>query len=83
MQSVWQTYIDTAISSTINLPYEATIEDIEDIYMKAWENGLKGITVFRNGCERVGILTTDKKKMKKRIIKTWSMEIFSRRYLLC
>lgn len=62
MQSVWQTYIDTAISSTINLPYEATIEDIEDIYMKAWENGLKGITVFRNGCERVGILTTDKKE---------------------
>lgn len=62
MQSVWQTYIDTAISSTINLPYEATIEDIEDIYMEAWENGLKGITVFRNGCERVGILTTDKKE---------------------
>lgn len=62
MQSIWQTYIDTAISSTINLPYEATIEDIEDIYMNAWENGLKGITVFRNGCERVGVLTTDEKE---------------------
>lgn len=61
LQSVWQKYIDTAISSTINLPEEATVEDIKEIYMSAWKYGLKGITVFRNNCERMGILTTSKK----------------------
>jgi ribonucleoside-diphosphate reductase, adenosylcobalamin-dependent len=59
MQSVWQTYIDAAISSTINLPNSATVEDIENLYILAWEKGLKGITVFRDGCSRAGILTTD------------------------
>ena len=58
MQSTWQKYIDTAISSTINLPEETTIEEIEDIYMNAWKYGLKGITVFRDNCKRVGILST-------------------------
>lgn len=62
MQSIWQTYIDTAISSTVNLPENATVEDIEEIYINAWKYGLKGITVFRNNCERMGILTTDKKE---------------------
>ena len=62
MQSIWQTYIDTAISSTVNLSENATVEDIEDIYINAWKYGLKGITVFRNNCERMGILTTDKKE---------------------
>ena len=59
MQSVWQTYIDAAISSTINLPNSATVRDIENLYILAWERGLKGITVFREGCSRAGILTTD------------------------
>lgn len=61
MQSVWQKHIDASISSTVNLPESATVEDIEDLYMKAWEYGLKGITVFRDNCKRVGILTTNKK----------------------
>ena len=62
MQAVWQNSIDASISSTINLPETATVEDVKDIYMTAWEMGLKGVTVFRNGCKRTGILTTDSKK---------------------
>ena len=62
MQAVWQHSIDASISSTINLPETATVEDIKDIYMTAWEMGLKGVTVFRNGCKRTGILTTDSKE---------------------
>ena len=62
MQAIWQNSIDASISSTINLPETATVEDIKDIYMTAWEMGLKGVTVFRNGCKRTGILTTDSKK---------------------
>lgn len=59
MQSVWQAHIDASISSTVNLPQSATVGDVESLYMYAWEQDLKGITVFRDGCKRVGILTTD------------------------
>jgi ribonucleoside-diphosphate reductase alpha chain len=55
-QAMWQKYIDASISSTINLPNSATVEDIERIYMRAWEMGLKGVTVYRAGCAREGVL---------------------------
>ena len=58
MQAVWQRYIDASISSTVNLPEPATVDDVESIYRYAWEKGLKGITVFRDKCRRTGILTT-------------------------
>ncbi len=58
MQSIWQNYIDASISSTVNVPEDFTIEQVEDLYLKAWESGLKGITIFRNNCARIGILTT-------------------------
>ena len=60
MQSVWQRYIDASISSTVNLPFEATPEDVFNIYVDAWRAGLKGITVFRDGCRRASILSTGK-----------------------
>ena len=65
MQGVWQKHIDASISSTVNLPEEATIEDVEEIYLNAWKEGLKGITVFRNGCKRLGILTTNNSQEKE------------------
>lgn len=58
MQSVWQQNIDASISSTVNLPNSATVEDIENIYIEAWKHGLKGITVFRDNCSRAAILTS-------------------------
>jgi ribonucleoside-diphosphate reductase alpha chain len=62
MQAAWQAHIDASISSTVNLPNEATVEDVKEIYMAAWKDGLKGITVFRDGCKRTGVLTTGKKE---------------------
>lgn len=62
MQATWQRHIDASISSTVNLPNSATVEDVKDLYMYAWKQGLKGITVFRDGCKRLGILTTDNKE---------------------
>lgn len=59
MQQTWQDCIDASISSTINLPYEATHEDVFNIYVEAWKAGLKGITVFRDGCRRASILSTN------------------------
>lgn len=57
VQAILQTYVDTAISSTFNVPNEATTNDIINIYVKAWEHGLKGITVFRDNCAKVGVLS--------------------------
>lgn len=62
MQSVWQKYIDASISSTINLPYDSTPEDVFNIYMAAFKAGLKGITVFRDGCRRTSVLSTGDNK---------------------
>ena len=76
MQSAWQKYIDASISSTINLPHEATKEDVYNIYMSAWKSNLKGITIYRDGCKRSGILINDKadKQNKKEEAKPISKE---------
>ena len=57
VQATWQKYIDASISSTINLPKSATVEDIKKAYMLAWQLGCKGLTVYRAGCKREAILT--------------------------
>ena len=66
MQGIWQKHIDASISSTLNLPNETTVEDVEALYIYAWENGLKGMTIFRDGCDRAAILTTGKPKEEKK-----------------
>lgn len=58
MQSIWQSHIDASISSTVNVPNDFTVEQVEGLYMTAWDAGLKGVTIFRDGCKRAGILTT-------------------------
>ena len=58
-RQVWQSHIDASISSTVNVPKTFTIDETEDLYLYAYEKGLKGITIFRDGCKRVGILTVD------------------------
>lgn len=65
VQSAWQQSVDSAISSTINLPKDTTIEEIMDIYYTAWGAGLKGVTIYRDGCSRGGILTTNTKENNK------------------
>ena len=60
-QAAWQKWIDASISSTVNLPEESTVEDVENIYIEAWKRGLKGITIYRAGCARDAVLSTDTK----------------------
>lgn len=67
MQSIWQQHIDASISSTVNLPESATVKDVEKLYISAWKNGLKGLTVFRESCAREGVLTSDKPEDKIKI----------------
>ncbi len=59
MQATIQKHIDTAISSTVNLPEEITLEEVEKVYLLAWRLGCKGITIYREG-SREGILETEK-----------------------
>jgi len=65
MQAVWQKHIDASISSTVNVPNSFTVEDTENLYMLAWKAGLKGVTIFRDGCKRTGILTTSETNESK------------------
>ena len=72
-QSVIQKHIDTAISSTINLPNETTLGEIEKLYLYAWDRGLKGVTIYRDGCKRGGILVTNKTQTNEENEQTLSL----------
>lgn len=60
VQATWQQYIDASISSTVNVPNEFTVEEVEKLYLCAWEKGIKGVTIYRDGCARSGILISNK-----------------------
>lgn len=65
VQAALQNWIDASISSTVNLPESATIEDVFNLYVYAWQCGLKGVTIWRDNCQRQGILSTNKTEEEK------------------
>jgi ribonucleoside-diphosphate reductase alpha chain len=58
MMAAAQPFISGAISKTINLPFEATVEDIHNIYMESWKLGLKAVALYRDGCKLSQPLST-------------------------
>jgi ribonucleoside-diphosphate reductase alpha chain len=60
MMAAVQPFLSGAISKTVNMPHDATPEDIEQIYMQAWQLGLKAIAIYRDGSKRTQPLSTKK-----------------------
>jgi len=65
VQGVVQKYIDASISSTINLPKNTKIGAVSDIYINAWREGLKGVTVYREGSREGILIVTESEKRQK------------------
>jgi ribonucleotide reductase alpha subunit len=63
MQGRIQKWIDHSISVTVNMPEDVTEKTVSDVYMEAWKNGCKGVTVYREG-SRSGVLVSTKEKKK-------------------
>jgi ribonucleoside-diphosphate reductase alpha chain len=64
MMGATQPFLSGAISKTVNMPSDATVEDIEKAYLEAWKLGLKAVAVYRDGCKRTQPLNTSKEKVK-------------------
>ena len=85
MQAACQRNIDHSISSTVNLPKDTTEDIVSDIYVEAWKNGLKGITVYVDG-SRTGVLTSIEEPQQTKIHKiierpkTTNIDIFKTKY---
>ncbi len=67
MQGAIQKWVDHSISVTINIPNEATEELVDKLYMTAWEEGCKGVTVYRDGSRSGVLISAEEKKEAKDI----------------
>src|SRR5437763_1690292 len=67
MMAAVQPFISGSMSKTVNLPTDATVEEIEQTYMESWNLGLKCIAIYRDGCKRSQPLSTSLEKEKKAV----------------
>lgn len=58
MMGACQPFLSGAISKTVNMPKDSTVQDIADVYMESWRLGLKAVAVYRDGCKRTQPLNT-------------------------
>jgi len=67
MMAAVQPFLSGAISKTVNMPHEATPEDIWQVYMDAWRLGLKAIAIYRDGCKRTQPLSTSLEGQSRKV----------------
>ncbi|RMD81695.1 MAG: vitamin B12-dependent ribonucleotide reductase [Candidatus Dadabacteria bacterium] len=67
MMGAVQPFLSGAISKTVNLPHEATVEDVERTFIEAWRHGLKAIAIYRDGCKRTQPLSTSASEERKKV----------------
>jgi ribonucleoside-diphosphate reductase alpha chain len=65
-QAVWQKWVSNAIAKTINMPSDATAEDVKSAYLLSHELGLKGVTVYRDGSRHEQVLHINGNDTKER-----------------
>ncbi|RKZ12193.1 vitamin B12-dependent ribonucleotide reductase [bacterium] len=70
MMGAVQPFLSGAISKTVNLPEEATVEDIEQTYMESWKLGLKAVAVYRDGSKKIQPMNTSRSKSDDNVRKT-------------
>ena len=75
MQAAFQLHTDNAVSKTVNFVESATKKDIEDTYILAYENNLKGITVYRNNCRPIQPMNLTKKKEEEKPVEEVEIKV--------
>src|SRR5216110_3226885 len=72
MMAAVQPFISGAISKTVNMPEEVTVEEVEDLFVEGWRLGLKAVAIYRNNCKVAQPLAAEKKTAAKQEVVTVS-----------
>jgi len=71
MQAAFQKYVDNGISKTVTLPKSATVDDIENIFMMAYEMGCKGISIYRFGSREEQVISLSNQRDEQSSLDSW------------